>query len=197
MEVPRQIRQTRVEHATGRFSSEQPLELVPEGRILVRLDRRTGRVASGSQHGLEHIERDEFRSVALRLVAEVLVFPPLDVPHVFEVKSDGRCRHDAAVLADEVLEQSAMQAPGHSDVSDPSTWGFACVHRVNGGRPWKADPPAARNPLWNLDGQPTRRYNAKPQSTTAKSAEDSTPARFRTALVPGSDEHLESRAPES
>jgi hypothetical protein len=96
------------------------------------------RVASASEYRLEDIECDEFCRILLRVVAEVLVLPPLDVADVVEV-GHRRRRLGAADRMGSVLVDNPDFEPGgevdefvgaeSGDQRMPSLWGRTQMER--------------------------------------------------------------------
>ena len=122
----------------GRFAGEELAHFGTKGFVGVLLFGGGGDEAATAQGRVQDVEGDQLGGFANVGFLEGFVPPPAHTGHVVRVEADGSgAGSDAAVAANEVLLDAALEIVGDADVGDVAAVVLAAVEGVDGGVGWK------------------------------------------------------------
>lgn len=123
----------RRDELTTWLAGEQSRHCVPKSRIGREVTSRAAGVATATQCWVQDVEGDHLCGMAVVIVRELLVLPPVHVGNQFNVYANGRrAGDDAAVAPNEVLDQAPLKIPSDADICHPGAGPLTAIHCVHG-----------------------------------------------------------------
>jgi hypothetical protein len=130
----RDLGHSRGNESASRRLSKELLHCWPEHGVHGQEPGSVTWIASTAKRGIKYLERDHLGGMAMVVVLEIGMLPPVDLAYVVDVQANRRgTGNNAAVSPNEVLLRATLNASGDTDVGDPCARSLASIHRVDAG----------------------------------------------------------------